>query len=373
MKQRHIAFCLEQAYGHIIPTVGVALKLMQHGHRVSYAVTEKFAPAIRSIGAYAAVIQPLETRTKLLQRIDKGGGIYDFEGNAEFAALLRKARTADALTQLESLYLDDRPDLMVHDDCLDTAGRQLALDWAIPKVRHQPQVITKDQLGMFAPDDEHILVSVPAFFHENLEIFDERFKFIGFIAEGRKQFFKSWEFGATATNTIHIFPTTGLLPQIDFCRLAIEAFRTWRGQVVLSLPGELDPVCEISPASLEIPAGFRLNRSSSNLEILEHSCLLVGQGGQGSVLEALYCGTPLLLVPPGPIHADVPRRVQELGLGVRLQLANATPDNLRRSAESLIDDDTVKARLGEVKKAMREARGAELAVDVIEGCMSRGV
>src|SRR6266404_3076033 len=127
MKQRHIAFLLEQAYGHIIPTVGIALELMKRGHRVSYAVTCDFAPAVVRVGVRAIVFTPLETRQKLQTSIVA----HDIKGFEE----LRRARTEDSMAQLEALYHDDKPDLIIHDDCEDAAGRSLALKWGIGQIR----------------------------------------------------------------------------------------------------------------------------------------------------------------------------------------------------------------------------------------------
>jgi hypothetical protein len=44
MAPQHIAFVLEQAYGHVMPTLGIALELIRRGHRVSYATTADFVP-----------------------------------------------------------------------------------------------------------------------------------------------------------------------------------------------------------------------------------------------------------------------------------------------------------------------------------------
>ena len=66
MAPKHIAFVLEHAYGHLMPTLGIAMELIRRGHRVSYATTADFAPIVTRIGARAFILTPLQTRGAIL-------------------------------------------------------------------------------------------------------------------------------------------------------------------------------------------------------------------------------------------------------------------------------------------------------------------
>jgi len=359
MRQRHIAFLLEQAYGHIIPTLGIALELIRRGHRVSYAVTHDFARPIRSIGAQAVVFKPLVTRPKLLPQVYHDRNVVE---------KLRREKTEDSLAQLEVLFHDDRPDLVIQDDCEDFAGRSLASKWGIPQIRFFPAAIQPEWEDSFA-NDQLVLISVPRFFQSHPERFAKRYKFIGFIPEGRKQFFEPWKVIDQDRKTILVSVTTGYLPQIEFCKLAVSAFRDQCWNIVLSIGGTLDRVSEIAPTSLaDLPQNIQLNRFSSNFEILEHACLFVGQGGQGSTLEALYCGVPALLssVESSPDEMIVVDRVVELGLGAKLATTELSAESLRNAAASLLRDGDTLSRVREVQKSMREERGAVVAANLIE-------
>jgi UDP:flavonoid glycosyltransferase YjiC (YdhE family) len=205
---------------------------------------------------------------------------------------------------LKELYGHDKPDLIVHDDCLDVAGRTLARLWGIPMVRHVCQVPLLSTIGRFA-EDKCLIVSVPKFFVKDVEAFDQRFSFIGFSAEGRRSFFEPWKGGDAGRKTILACPTTGLLPSTEFCSQVVDAFAKQPWRVVLSVSLACDPVCEIELSSLHnLPENLELNQHSSNLDILPYASLFVGQGGQGSTLEALYSGVPLILIPPTPFHAE---------------------------------------------------------------------
>jgi len=117
---------------------------------------------------------------------------------------------------------------------------------------------------------------------------------------------------------------------------------------------------------MDLPENFQINRFSSNLDILEHACLFIGQGGQGSTLEALYCGVPVLLIPPTWIQDPIASRIVELGLGARLA-SDVSPSSLRQHALSVLEDNDTLIRVRQAQQSMRDERGAEVAADIING------
>jgi UDP:flavonoid glycosyltransferase YjiC (YdhE family) len=371
MRRKHITFCVEQAYGHVIPTLGISLELMRRGYRVSYAASPSFAAPIRRCGAEALVFLPLDARSRLCQRISKHDGTFDFDTEKDprlsddYAKLVQE-RTQDSLTQLERLYEGDRPDVIVHDDCLDTAARSLAVKWNIAKVRFVPTMMRANEFEYY-PEDQLVLVTVPRFFNDVPDDCDDRFHFVGFMPEGRDAFFEPWERDIGVGKIILVSSTTGLLPQVEFCRLAIDAFRDQTCSVVLSVAGGYDPISDIGQASTAaLPENFVLNRASSNLEILKCAGLFVGQGGQGSTLEAVYCGVPSILVSPSQFHDVAAGRVAKLGLGIRLPLSETSSELLRATAASLMNDTDTLIRVRLAQKSMHEDKGAEYAANLIE-------
>lgn len=368
---KHVAFVLEQAYGHILPTLGIARELMQRGHRVSYAVSSSFAPAIQRAGAHAIVFDPIDTRTEI-QRLAAARGSsyeYDFSSDEVRRQMLESSerRTASSLAQLQDRYSDDRPDVVVHDDCLDVAGRMLAVEWRIARARIHLRVLSDADVPTFA-DDQIVIVLLPGFFNGAVSSLDERFHFVGFIAEGRNEIARPWQPNDARGPTVLASPTTGLPNQVDFCRLMIQAFSNTRCHVVLSVPGDFDPLSALDANSIgALPTTFRINSQSSHLKILEHCRLFIGQGGPGSTLEALYSGVPAILIPPTKGHDAAALRVARLGLGLRLSIPEATPDHLRECALALMRDSATLARVKEAQLSMRADRGAKTAADLIEG------
>lgn len=379
MKRMHVAFCLEQQYGHVIPTLGIALELSRRGHRVSYAIMESLSHLIRHVQAHAVIIDPLDTRIEALEALfmQNDCSNYNLSDDAiRRRDALSRERTARSLAQLREVYRDDMPDVIIHDDIFDTAGRALAIEKSLPKIRLQSQFLDYDD--PFQPtnafeNDELILVTVPRFFQRRPEMFDHdrRFRFVGFIPEGRSQVFGRWEPRDRATRFVLVSATTGMTPQLKYVETILDAFRGQPWDVVLSLSASKDRTSDVDPLWLhDIPPNVQLNRFAGNFQVLEGSCLFIGQGGQGGTLEALYWGVPQIVIPPTPYHDQVARRVSELSLGIRLPISELSPERLIRAVSLLLVDCMTLQRARDAGHSMRNAQGAALAVDAIESHFS---
>ena len=372
MKQKHVAFIVEPVYGHLVPTLGIASELLRIGYRVSYAIKEQFETRIHAIGAEALIYQPLENKVKMFHEVRRKGTYYwgkeTIDRDEDLTNLGKKMwdeEVQDTFSKLESLYKHDRPDVILY-DCMNPAGRRLADALGVAAIEHSPLLITKDN-PFWSYDERLVLVSIPRFFQRNAEELDDRFQFVGFIQNDRKKFFAPWKSQFPGRKTVLVSATTGLLPQIEFLRAAIAAFSDSAYQIVLSIGDQTSPSL-LAP----LPVNCEVNRCSANLEILETASLFVGQAGTGSVLEALYCAVPQLLVPPPfPAFDDNAIRIAELGLGTRLQESEATVENLKKAAEGLLQDDATRSRLQEVAKGMRAGNGARIAANLIGTHISR--
>jgi UDP:flavonoid glycosyltransferase YjiC (YdhE family) len=376
MNGREIAFFLDQAYGNTVPSLGIAMELMRRGHRVTYVVTETFSSLIRSIGARPIVIDFLEIRQTAISEMIIEDDHLSYRGTEEQQRQRGKElmdnRTQHALAQLRQFSGEWRPDLIIHDDSLDRAGRALALELGIPKVRLATQFIAEQYAHLYA-DDEVILVTVPEFFQERLDAFksDARFKFVGFIAEGRCLPFRPWTSLSGSRQRVLVAPTTGLLRQINFCKKILEIFRDQPWEVVLSISASHDKLSALDAAELgELPSNVHLNRHSGNFDVLQNVELFIGQAGQGGALEAIYWGRPQILVPPTPYHHLVARRVSDLGLGICLPITDMSREMLLGHATSLLNDKDTLARIQLARQSMHDRSGAELAANILEERLS---
>lgn len=370
--RKHIAFCLDQAYGHIYPTLGIASELITRGFDVSYPVSDSFANKIMQIGAEPKRFEPvLNYRLELYPAALKKDGSYDFSDGSFARRLLslRAESTRLSMKLLESLYKGEAPDLIVHDDALDDSAREFAIKLSIRRVRIWQSIIYEKDIESFRNDDL-VLIPIPDFFNGDEGSFGERFRFFGFIPikESGDQWINPWR----PEKVVFVSPTTGLLPQVEFCKLIIDALKDLPLKIVLSAAGRSDPVSRVDLQMLgELPDNVCVSEDSSHLSILEHACLFVGQGGPRSTLQAIYSGVPSLLIPPSLDHDFAARRAADLGLGIRIAISEACPRRIRDAAIFLIEDGATLARVRRAQSSMHAENGAVLAADLIEEYLRR--
>src|SRR5690606_4443087 len=99
----------------------------------------------------------------------------------------------------------------------------------------------------------------------------------------------------------------------DFFRMCFEALGDVGARVVLACGKRIS-----DDALKSAPSSFVVARSVPQLDVLERASVFVTHGGMGSVMEALYFGVPMVVVPHNFEQGVTAKRVAELGLGVAL-------------------------------------------------------
>jgi len=93
---------------------------------------------------------------------------------------------------------------------------------------------------------------------------------------------------------------------------------------------------------------------------------VVHQCGAGTTAQALRSGKPTLLVPHGHDQFDNARRVRKLGVARVVLPKDYRAERVARDLRALLDDVRYQERAAAVSIVVREERGAEAAVAVIE-------
>lgn len=372
MRPKRILFSLEQQYGHINPTLGIAMELLRRGHDVCYTVLESFVPLIRGIGATALVVDIPENRDQVLSTLYYENDHLNLKVRREEIAAVIESVTRERLdayeAELERLFRHKRPDLVVRDDIVERAGRAFSERSSIPSVLIRTQFITS---GLEQKDvgEKLVLVTVPKFFQpiDDGNPPPSRFKFVGLIPEGRTAAFQRWRPLDGDNPRVLISPTTGMRRQVEFCRSVAAAFHDRQWDVVLSISGSHDTASAIDPGELGYPGQrIHINKTSANFDVLPDVDLYIGQGGQGGSLEAIYHGVPQIVVPPTPYHHSVARRVSDLGLGVCLPPAELSKETLQDHSARLLADEQTRQRLVEARDSMQADCGAEVSANLLE-------
>jgi MGT family glycosyltransferase len=100
--------------------------------------------------------------------------------------------------------------------------------------------------------------------------------------------------------------------------------------------------------------------------ILPQVDAVICHGGNNTVTESLYFGKPMVVLPLFWDQHDNAQRLDETGLGVRLDTYGHAPDELSGALDRLLDDESLSRRLGAISASLQKARGTERAADLIE-------
>lgn len=96
---------------------------------------------------------------------------------------------------------------------------------------------------------------------------------------------------------------------------------------------------EIARAELPTPgARLRVEQFVAQRNVFGTCRAVVCHGGSGTLLAALSCGIPVILLPLGADQPDNADRCLELGLGVVLDATTVTPTEIADAVETVIGD-----------------------------------
>ncbi|MGV4335258.1 macrolide family glycosyltransferase [Bacillus subtilis] len=367
MKKYHISMINIPAYGHVNPTLALVEKLCEKGHRVTYATTEEFAPAVQQAGGEALLyhtslnIDPKQIREMM-------------EKNDAPLSLLKESLSI--LPQLEELYKDDQPDLIIY-DFVALAGKLFAEKLNVPVIKlcssyAQNEFFYLEQEKLPAVSFEQLavpealnIVFMPKSFQIQHETFDDRFCFVGPSLGERKEK-ESLLIDKDDRPLMLISLGTVLNAWPEFYKMCIKAFRDSSWQVIMSVGKTIDP------ESLEdIPANFTIRQSVPQLEVLEKADLFISHGGMNSTMEAMNAGVPLVVIPQMYEQELTANRVDELGLGVYLPKEEVTVSSLQEAVQAVSSDQELLSRVKNMQKDVKEAGGAERAAAEIEAFMKK--
>jgi MGT family glycosyltransferase len=102
------------------------------------------------------------------------------------------------------------------------------------------------------------------------------------------------------------------------------------------------------------------------VSILPHADLVITHGGNNTVTESLRFGKPTVLLPLFWDQYDNAQRLHETGFGIRLDTYAHAPEELTGAIDTLLADDALHARLGQMASRLAATPGTVTAADLIE-------
>lgn len=381
---RHLVVVTLPAHGHVNPVLPVVTELASRGWRISVATGERFRPEVEKAGA-TLVPTPAQAPAAPPPTVT---------GPAVFASFLQRIVT-DARTSLPALtdhFRADPPRAVCY-DATSLTGRILASQTRAADIALVPSFATNERsspfarpaaaapppevldvlremaalaaahgvelqrgVGLLAPASLNV-VFIPREFQPDGDTFDDRFRFVGPSPAARED-----DPGWVPPDGPVLFVSLGTAfnDRPAFYRACLEAFAD-RGPVAMAV-GQHVRVEDLGP----VPGNVDVRSWFPQPAVLRHACAFVSHAGMGSTMEALYYGVPLVCVPQMLEQEVNARRVEELGLGVRLDAARLTADDLRAAVDAVTGDATVRAGLDRMRDAVRTAGGAVAAADAIQ-------
>ncbi|MCR8844274.1 UDP-glucosyltransferase [Paenibacillus sp. SC116] len=383
-QRKHIAVVNIRAHGHINPTLGIVEELVKRGHRVTYVVTEEFVPAIEATGAEARIYQSLFPANITMKR-------QRVEDSLDAMDLFFK-ESQQMLPQLEEIYKDDRPDLVLF-DFMAWIGSVAAAKWGVPSIqlcssypksKQDSMDEAMDQLPGFADFKEKVaqyidglqiagitlesvmfgrelsLIFMPRMIHYAGESFDERYQFVGpCLRTEHNQV--NWNAPINGQPVLYISLGTVFNDWPEFFNQCIEAFGHTPWHVVLVIGKQID-----RDQLLEIPDNFEVHESVPQLSVLKHAKLFISHGGMNSTMEAMLHQVPLVVIPQMLEQEITAQRVAALGLGYYLKPEDVTVDTLREAIKTVAGNECMLARVKQMSQQIDDAGGTARAVELIE-------
>lgn len=385
---KHVLFVALAGHGHVDPTLPLVEELVRRGHRVDYATERAHSEAIAAAGAQWVPLPPLPPFDPPPDVGPEAVGLWlrhlFAAMRATYPVLLEHCRT-------------HQPDAVCY-DATNWPARLAAEQLAVPAVRLVPNLASNEQFSLddqltagFGEDDsvmlalaadcaafsaEHgvqldiadtmdvpealNLVCIPREFQPAGDSFDERFCFLGPLTGARERT-EEWKPPASTPPVLYVALGTIFTEHPEFYSCCLEAFGDGSWQVAMSI-GEV-PAETLGP----LPPQVEVRSRFPQLAVLRHAAVFLSHAGMNSVMEALQRGVPLVTVPQMPEQVANADRLQQLGLGERLDMESAGPQDLRAAVARVSSDPDVRANLARMQQAIREAGGTTRGADLIEG------
>jgi MGT family glycosyltransferase len=377
--------------GHVLPKLDLVDRLVRRGHRITYVVAGGPAERVRRFGAEVVTYPSLNPLASLSEDDPAAATRAFFRENLE---ILRAAREH---------FGDERPDAVAYDEAAFQAGRILSRTWGLPPVLLTPSVVSNEHYSYFdhmerltpghrladpvgeiaealagfglGDQVEDFLWStrrvreltisfVPPRMQPEYETFDpEQVVFAGPSVE-KRDFLGTWSPPPDAARVALVSLGSVRNGDAGFFETVARAFAGKPWHVVVTVGDGLGDADVGRIAGLA--PNVEVHRWVSNVSVLEHADVFVTHGGSGSLVEAWYTATPVVIVPPAPDFLPYADRTVELGAGRVIDPSELDADRLVAEAAAVASDGAMVRRMLELQAHARAAGGARRAADVIE-------
>lgn len=404
---RRFLFVNADYTGHLLPTLALTAGLVGDGHRVTYVVPEGFAGAAADAGAETVPYQARLGETNPFDSFESFAAVDSDEALTGWLDTYFRRFVDDVGSIVDAgrsrFRDDDPPDVVVYDQSVACAGRELAGGWGRPgaamssvflenehfrprqdmfgSVGTDPRLLETLPERMAAilassgsavsleqllsdPAEDLTLSHFPRFFQPAADTFDERFVFAGPSSAGRRHE-AGWTAPADDLPLALVSGSTLPTRAAGLFRETAEAFDGVPWHVVMAL-GAVDPA-ELGP----LPPNVEAHRWVPHGPVLERASVSVTHGGLGGIMDALRAGRPMVVVPPSRMYRSYADRVAELGVGRVLEPADFTGERLRDTVLEVAEDEATTSRVAGFSRQIRDGDAVREATAALEAHADR--
>lgn len=214
--------------------------------------------------------------------------------------------------------------------------------------------------------DKNFIYTIREFQIENENFPEMQYHFIGPSLSSRKETSGNINFEKTRHPVIYISMGTMINHSIKFYNKCFEAFGNKNLTVIISLGHSIK-----KEDFSQIPQNIQLYSFVPQLEVLKNCDLFITHGGMNSVNEAIYFGVPMLVLPVGNDQPAVAKRVEELGLGKKLNAKTLSAQTLYNESVNIIAKSDGQTVFEEFQRKSQNAGGNKLAAQIITEYMKK--
>ncbi len=374
---------------HINPTLPIVQELVARGEEVIYYLTELFRAEVEATGA---TFRGYETK---IEQINKAAFS---SGKPVGLPMYMADESLYVIPQILEEIRAAQPDCIVYDTmCL--SGRLIAEILHVPAVNFRmifafnkrlAEIFQRNALqdpagleafqatmntlcslyhvqpfhigSIFTHEEPLNLVTIPRAFQIDGDSFGEKYRFVGPALAPRKEQVEFPFDQIEDQPVVYITQGTVYNDRPHFFNLCFTALADTPWKVVISIGTNVD-----QKKLLPVPGNFLVRTYLPQVEILKRARVCVYHGSMTTTMEALSQGTPVVVIPQNIADERVnAMRIEELGLGIRLDEAALTPEGLRDAISLVSDNPTYYARVQKMQEEIEKAGGYIRAADILQ-------
>ena len=148
---------------------------------------------------------------------------------------------------------------------------------------------------------------------------------------------------------------------IPLAEAALRALADQPLRVLVTVGPEHDP-SEVR----ESPKNARIERTVSHFAVLKRAALLVGHAGHGTVMKALWQGTPMVLIPWGRDQPGVAARAEAFGVAEIVPRTDANRESIASAVKRALASEALRAEARSQSARLRATDPPATAARLLE-------